>query len=102
MEKQVKRDDKGKFLPGSKALGGRPKGRMLSTLIRENTDDLRDIVQPLIDAYTDNSTKMSDRIKIAELLLAYAVGKPVQAIEMESNNHLVIGPKGQIDADRPE
>jgi len=75
-----KRDKNGKFLPGNPG-GGRPK--KAEWLKKEVLKDLPFYYARLkAFAQGEEKAKVKDQIDAIELLLAYGLGKPTQAVEL--------------------
>jgi len=80
----VKRDKHGKFLKGSEALGGRPKGsKGIAAYIKEKTNNLKDVVDCYIEILQDNKAAKKDRIVCGTKLMEYGIGRPVQNVKGE-------------------
>lgn len=73
------RDTKGRFVKGCKSIGGRPSGsKGIAVYIKEQTDDLRELVDMSLLLLRDNNTVTRDKIALLNLLMDRAIGKPIQ------------------------
>ena len=82
--KQVKvRDPKtGRFMPGNRS-GGRPK---LSEDLKQAFKDASPAaLAVLVTILSDESARDADRIRAAEIILDRGYGKPVQAVDLDTN-----------------
>ena len=98
MTDQPVRDDKGRFKPGA---SGNPRGRLPRPVedrvvqrlaARLNNGDYDRILDAVV-----NRAQRGD-IQAARLLLEYAVGKPLQRVDMTADIGLVVGGVDQIMA----
>lgn len=76
------RDGKGRFLPGQTGnAGGRPKKlQEFTELAQKHTPEAFEAV---VDILNDPDTKPADRLRAAEMILDRALGKPLQASQIE-------------------
>lgn len=82
-EKQVSRDNRGRFTKGNKS-GGRPK----------IPDDIKEMCKALTPKaietaktiMLDEEAKDADRLRAAEIILDRGYGKPAQSVNVETND----------------
>ena len=77
------RDDKGKFKKGNTYGSGTQRTKGIVAYINSKTNDLQDVVDELLVLYVDKRISVANRIKIAEYLTAYSVGKPHQTQHLD-------------------
>ncbi len=84
--KVINRDDKGRLLPGSRL---NPKGRtpvpyLIRHEIAHRTNDLNMVLDWLVTTLTTSASTDNIKFKCSELLFNYALGKPLQMVDVES------------------
>jgi hypothetical protein len=80
---QNENSKKTRFQKGNTYGSGTQRTKGIATHINEKTNNLKDIVDKLWELFINKSVSVANRIKIAEYLAGYAVGKPTQRSEVE-------------------
>ncbi len=76
------RDSKGRYVEGHKSQGGRPSGsKGIAAYIKENTDNLQELVDMSLEMLRKNDTIVKDKISLLNMLMDRAIGKPQQFID---------------------
>lgn len=76
------RDKKGRFIKGNKN-GGRPQlPEELKQAFRASSADALDVLKKIL---RDEHARDADRIRCAEIILDRGYGKPVQAVDLDTN-----------------
>ena len=92
IEQEIKRDTKGRFPTGvSGNPGGRPSSKGIVQYIKDKTNGLQDLIDNLLHIYKDKNTSKKDRIKIIEVLLDRAMGKPAQFQNINLDTDIIVG-----------
>lgn len=89
LKKQViKRDDKGRLLPGSilNPAGKPPSIYEIKSEIAHRTKDLNKLLDFIVGVVEDEKEKTNVKLKCAELLMAYALGRPQQLIDVQEKS----------------
>lgn len=86
----VERNDKGHFLPGNTEAKGlhRKHQREVSEYIMKKSNNLRNVIDEAFKILHDEKTLHRDKIKIIEVILSRAIGKPVQINQSDSEQPL--------------
>lgn len=84
---EPQRDDKGRFLPGNTESKGlnRKYQKHVVEYIMGKTDNLTKVLDKAYKMLVDKKTSDADKIKLIEILLNRAIGKPVQMTHIDSD-----------------
>lgn len=84
-KKSVERDPTtGRFLPGNKSNGGRPK--LPDELKQSFRDAAPEALEVLKKILRNEEARDADRIRCAEIILDRGYGKPVQAVDFDTSS----------------
>ena len=75
---QSENSKKHRFEKGNTFGSGTQRTKGIAAYINSKTNNLQDVVDELLLLYVDKRISVVNRIKIAEYLTAYSVGKPHQ------------------------
>ena len=89
---------KGRFTTGNQAGAKSKRTKGIVSYIMAKTNNLEEVLDMAYDMLHDVDTKRSDKLKLIELFLDRAVGKPTQHQITEAKHDIVIdGPEKLID-----
>ena len=96
---QSENSKKHRFQKGNTYGSGTQRTKGIAAYINSKTNDLQDVVDELLVLYVDKRISIANRIKIAEYLTSYSIGKPhqTQSIEVESPTPIQFIPAGKKD-----